>query len=179
MRPLALTLSLLTLSGCTLPANNQPTPFLENTMFEHVIGGLNPEKKQVTFVYSRAGERDRTVVVNVDVEPIEIRFKLCENNGVYVGLSQVDLANISRTKVNCDSWLAITPLVNGKYALSYELNLLLGFRTMSVEGKHVYVPLKKKLAQYKAVYTPNSIAHPLKRYANDTIIESTTVEFNW
>ncbi|MCG9685039.1 hypothetical protein L1D31_21185 [Vibrio sp. Isolate23] len=177
MKLLALSLSLLLLSGCSTTTKDGLS-FIENVEYEHVIGVPSTNKRNVIFTYSREGKKDRTVALNIDFEPVVMRFKLCENNGQYDGLSDADISVVSKLTVNCDSWVAIHPLENDKYLLSYELNLLLGFQPKYIDGKKVLEPIMKKLAQYKAVYRPESVAYPLKRYSNDKLVESTFVDFN-
>ena len=175
MKKLITILLTLLFVGCSNTPQLQPN-FIENVEYEHVIGEPKAEGKKISFTYTRKDEVDRKIVLNVDAEPIEMRFRLCENNGEYENLSQGVINEINQQAVDCNSWFKLVPLENGKYSISYELNLLLGFQVESVNNHLIYVPLRKKLAQYRAIYNHNSVMSPLKRYENEVIVESTTVE---
>ncbi|MBU2895133.1 hypothetical protein KO511_00220 [Vibrio hepatarius] len=136
--------------------------------------------KSIRFIYSPEGLVDREVVINVEAgsDPVSMHFRLCEQHGVFEGLDDTDEEYINSQKIDCNSWLKLTPLINNKYALSYELNLLIGFKVELSETGPRYMPIMKKLAQYRAIYRKSSVAYPLQRYVNESIVESTKVEFN-
>ncbi|WP_235202667.1 MULTISPECIES: hypothetical protein [Vibrio] len=175
MKKLITILHTLLFVGCSNTPQLQPN-FIENVEYEHVIGEPNLDGKKISFTYTRKDEVDRKIVLNVDAEPIEMRFRLCEHNGEYENLSQGVINEINQQAVDCNSWFKLVPLENGKYSISYELNLLLGFQVENINSHFVYVPIRKKLAQYRAIYNPSSVMSPLKRYENEAIVESTTVE---
>ncbi|MFY2507056.1 hypothetical protein ACN3E9_01775 [Vibrio pectenicida] len=168
----------LFLSACV---NNRsaPLPFYENLDHRHTFGERMPDGQNIRFIYSPEGMTDREVVINVEpgVDPVSMHFRLCEQNGVFEGLNDTVKEYINSQKFDCNSWLKLTPLINNKYALSYELNLLIGLKVEFSETGPRYTPIMKKLAQYRAIYRQNSVAYPLQRYVNETIVESTKVEF--
>lgn len=163
------------LAGCTSSQSN-PRSFFENVENVHTIGEFIPDGKKIRFVYTPEGMANIEVIVNLEDsnDSISMFFRLCENNGLYEGIIEQERARIESKSVDCNSWLTLTPLLNDKYALSYELNLLIGFK---VEVGPEYIPVMKKLAQYGAIYSPGDIAYPLQRYINDAIVEETKVEF--
>ncbi|CAM3793064.1 hypothetical protein [Vibrio aquimaris] len=178
MRILSVLLLCTLVGGCVNHQINQ-RPFLDNLEYTHVFGEPTPDGQKVRLVYTPEGKADREVIVNIDepVDSISMHFRLCENNGVYDGLTDDEQKHIQSQNVDCDSWLTLTPLNNNKYALSYELNILIGFNVEYSDTKREFTPVMKKLAQYRVIYTPKSVAYPLQRYIDDIVVEETKVEF--
>ncbi|MFW7524333.1 hypothetical protein ACODM8_09335 [Vibrio ostreicida] len=163
------------ISACALSPRDMSVGYLENPQFVQTIGGKKTSEKSIAFVYRRQNEKERRIVVHVEDIPVEMRFKLCDSNEV---LADSNITVVGQSSPDCRSWLTITPLPNHKYALSYELNLLLGYEKQRHQGQVIYTPVTKKLAQYKAVYPAKSVSTPLTRYSNSTIVESTEVKVN-
>ena len=178
MRILSVLLLCALLGGCVNHQVNR-RPFFDNLEYTHILGDPTPDGQKIRLIYTPEGMADREVVVNIDepVDSISMHFRLCENNGVYDELTDDQQKSIQSQKVDCDSWLTLTPLNNNKYALSYELNILIGFEVEYSDREPNLTPIMKKLAQYRAIYSPKSVAYPLQRYMDDVIIEETKVEF--
>jgi hypothetical protein len=96
--------------------------------------------------------KEASIDLYFDKLPQEFKFDLCKNSGVYQDWEKViaskngKVTPIYKTeKVNCDSKVVIYKSFSGNYVLSYNLNILSGYRK---ENIHNFEKLLPHTSQY-------------------------------
>lgn len=79
--------------------------------------------------------KEASIDLYFDKLPQEYKFDLCKKSGIYQDLKNVVTSNNGKVtpnykteKVNCDSKVVVYKGLSGDYLLSYNLNLLSGYR---------------------------------------------------
>jgi hypothetical protein len=174
----------LAIISCSVNANyDKQNSYTKNAQVEHTVGHEGTKGKTIKFTLNSTSNDTTTILINVDKLPFKEHFDLCEITGHYkysVHKDTLDYdfsaADTDTEKVNCDSFVEISQLDNGKYALSYELNLLMGYDVQRFKGFDIYKPYTQRTSHFSHE-EGKSYSHT-RKYTDSVLSESVSVEVN-
>ncbi|KIO35164.1 hypothetical protein [Shewanella sp. cp20] len=183
MRKIGALLLLVFIGGCaSLDEKKEENNYVKNKEVSHQVGA-NTTGGYIVFNILRQNDVKRTVRVNIDTLPYLGKFDLCKETGVFQDLKSVTpkkdgskSPNYKTEKVDCESWVSISPSGNGYYMLSYEVKLLKGFNVTNLGGFDKLWPETIILSEMNAVYMPTIGFQPKTKTLNGILVESTSVE---